>query len=338
MRLLRATTAVTAVALLALAACAPADDAGTGEPTTGGDAGPVAIEHAFGSTEISEAPERVATWGWGSTEAALAVGVVPVAMAEQTYGAGDDGVLPWVSEELERVGAETPTLLSEGEAPPYEELVEAQPDLILAVYSGITQEQYDLLSEIAPTVAYPDEPWTTPWRDVITTVGEALGRSAEAQDVLDGIDAELAAAAEEHPELDGKTMAAVWDVGGTFYVYKPADARVGFMLDLGLENAPAVDALANGDSSFYYTLSYEQLDQLESDILVSYHDTQQEADAFLQASHIKAIPAVQDGAVAAVVGTEFIAAVSPPTALSLTWGLDELVTSLSSAARATEAA
>ena len=37
--------------------------------------------------------------------------------------------------------------------------------MILAPYSGITEEQYELLSEIAPTVAYPDEPWTTPWRE-----------------------------------------------------------------------------------------------------------------------------------------------------------------------------
>ena len=52
----------------------------------------------------------------------------------------------------------------DGEAPPYEELIEAAPDVILAPYSGITEEQYELLSEIAPTVAYPDGPWTTPWR------------------------------------------------------------------------------------------------------------------------------------------------------------------------------
>lgn len=329
--------ALVACAMVALAACAPTGGGDADGTEAQPDGAPVLIEHAFGTTEIPTTPERVATWGWGSTEAALAVGVVPVAIAEQAYGAGDDGVLPWVSEELERIGAQTPALLSDGEAPPYEELVAAEPDVILAVYSGITQEQYDLLSEIAPTVAYPDDPWTTPWRDVITTVGEALGRSGEARDVLDGIDAELAAAADAHPELDGKTMAAVWDVGGTFYVYKPADARVAFMFDLGLANAPAVDELANGDSSFYYTLSYEQLDRLESDIVVSYHDTEREAADFLEASHIQAIPAVQDGAVAQVVGTEFIAAVSPPTALSLTWGLDELVASLSAAAEAAEA-
>ncbi len=330
-----AVIAATAAATLALAGCSSAAPE-AGGPTAASDGDfPVTIEHAFGETEIPAAPERVATWGWGSAEAVLALGIVPVAMAQQTYGANEEGVHPWVAEELDELGAETPVILTDdGEAPPYEELVEVAPDVILAPFSGITEEQYELLSEIAPTVAYEGEPWTTPWRDVITTVGTALGKSDEATQVLEELDAELAARAEEHPELEGRTVAAVWDVAGTFYVYTPEDARVEFLSGLGLEDAPSVAELANGDSPFYYTLSYEQLDQLESDLILSYHDTQAEADAFLASAPIQAIPAVSRGQVAQVIGTELIAAVSPPTALSLTYGLDELVASLSAAAEA----
>jgi iron complex transport system substrate-binding protein len=43
---------------------------------------------------------------------------------------------------------------------------------------------------------------------------------------------------------------------------------------------------------------------------------------------------VQQGAVAQLVGTEFIASVSPPTALSLPWGLDEVVDQLAAAVAA----
>jgi iron complex transport system substrate-binding protein len=329
-----AVLAATAAAALALAGCSAAGSEGADSPATSDGTFPVTIEHAFGETEIPEAPERVATWGWGSTEAALAVGVVPVAIAQQSYGANDEGVLPWVADELDELGAETPVVLTDdGEAPPYEEIVEAAPDVILAPYSGITEEQYELLSEIAPTVAYPDEAWTTPWRETVTIVGTALGKADEAQAVLDDLDGELAARAEAHPELEGLTAAAVWDTAGTFYVYTPEDSRVEFLSGLGLEDAPAVAELANGDSPFFYTLSYEQLDQLDSDLIISYHDTQAEADAFLASAPIQAIPAVARGQVAQVVGTELIAAVSPPTALSLTYGLDELVTSLSAAAR-----
>jgi iron-siderophore transport system substrate-binding protein len=330
-----AVLAATAAATLALAGCSASGTEESRSSAASDGAFPVTIEHAFGETEIDAAPERVATWGWGSTEAALALGVVPVAMAQQTYGANEEGVLPWVAGELDELGAETPMILTDdGEAPPYEQLVEAAPDIILAPYSGITEEQYELLSAIAPTVAYDGEPWTTPWREVITTVGAALGLEDAAHSVLDGLDAELAARAEAHPELSGLTVAAVWDIGGTFYVYTPEDSRVEFLSGLGLEDAPSVAELANGDSPFFYTLSYEQLDRLDSDLLISYHDTQAEADAFLASAPIEAIPAVARGQVAQVVGTELIAAVSPPTALSLTYGLDDLVTSLSAAAQA----
>ena len=40
------------------------------------------------------------------------------------------------------------------------------------------------------------------------------------------------------------------------------------------------------------------------------------------------------GTIAPIVGTELVASVSPPTALSLTWGLDDFVTELSKAATA----
>jgi iron complex transport system substrate-binding protein len=334
-RTLAVIIAATAAALVLAGCSAPASEADDAAAAASDGTFPVTITHAFGETEIPAEPERVATWGWGSTEAALALGVVPVAMAQQSYGANDAGVLPWVAEELDELGEETPVILTDdGEAPPYEELVEAAPDVILAPYSGITEEQYELLSEIAPTVAYEREAWTTPWRDVVTTVGAALGKADEAEAVLDGLDAELAAQAEAHPELEGLTVAAVWDVAGTFYVYTPEDSRVEFLSALGLEDAPAVAELQNGDSPFFYTLSYEQLDRLESDLVISYHDTQAEAEAFLASAPIQAIPAVARGQVAQVIGTELIAAVSPPTALSLTYGLDELVAALSAAAYA----
>lgn len=326
--------AAVAATALALSGCAPAND-DTPSQADSADAGsfPVSIDHAFGATEIPEAPERVVTLGWGSTDAAIAVGVVPVGMEAQSYGGNAEGVLPWVEEGLADLDAETPAIIPStvGE-PAYEEIAEQAPDLILAVYSGITEEQYDVLSEIAPTVAYPDAPWATEWTEVVTTVGEALGKSTEAESVLEDIEKVTAEQAAAHPELKGKTVAAVADSGGKFYVYKAADARVDFLFDLGLVDAPAVEELANGDSSFYYELSYEELDKLDSDILVSYSDTQEAADAFLNSSYAKTIPAVASGAVASVVGVELIAAVSPPSALSLTWGIEDYVAILSEAA------
>lgn len=339
MRHHRAVVVAASLASLALGGCsASAPDAPSEAPLTaaaGGDAGqgafPVTIEHAFGETTIDAEPQRVVTWGWASADAALALGVVPVAIPFQGYGGDENGVLPWIADELETLGAETPTVLPDSAEAPIDAIAAAEPDLILAQYSGLTAEEYELLSSIAPTVAYPDQPWATPWRDVVTITGEALGRADRAAEVLDGIDAAVAQAAQEHPELAGVTVAQVWDTGDTFYVYTPADPRVEFTEDLGLVTAPSVTALDTGESTFYYTLSHERLDELTSDVLVAYADTRASLDAFLASSAAGTMPQVQRGTVAGIVGQAFIASVSPPTALSLTWGLDDYVQVLAQA-------
>jgi len=318
-----------------LAACG--DDTGTAQradaPATPGSetAFPVTIEHAFGETVIADEPARVVTWGWGSADAAVALGVVPVAIPFEDYGGDDDGVLPWIRERLEDDGTDIPTVLPDAEDPPFEAIAAAQPDVILAVYSGITAPQFELLADIAPTVAYPGEAWSTPWRDTVELVGRALGRTTQAADLLADIDEQVAEQADAHPELAGKSVAMVWDTGDNFYVYKPADARVAFTVDLGLVSAPSVDALANGGSTFYFTLSRERLPELTSDILVSYADTPDASRAFLSSDVAQVMDQVRRGGVAEVVGTELVASVSPPTALSLTWGLDEYVRLLSRA-------
>lgn len=324
--------------LLTLTACGTgASGTGAGESEAGsGSYQPVTINHAFGKTTITERPERVAAWGWASADASIALGTVPVAMQEFSYGADEQGLMPWTREALHREGAKVPTLLAETQEPPYEQIAEAAPDVILANYSGITQKQYDTLSKIAPTIAYPETPWATPWRDVVTTVGKVLGKPDEARQLLRDIDAEVAAAAEQHPEFQGKTVAAVAVDPSAFYVYKGADPRVQFLEDLGFTVAPSVSRLSTDESSFYYTLSLENLDKLTSDVLVSYAPSEQRASQIANSEPLQVMPQVQEGAVASIAGEGYVASVSPPTALSMTWGLNEYVSQLSQAAKAAQ--
>jgi len=315
----------------ALAGCGSGADAPDAAAPSGGADRPVTVEHAFGSTEVPAEPQRVVAWGWGSADAAIALGVVPVAMPTQTYGGDEDGVLPWIRERLEQDGEQVPDLLPDAQEPPLEAIAAADPDVILAPYSGITEQEYELLSRIAPTVAYPELPWATPWRDTIRLVGAALGRGEQAEDLLAGIDQQVTDAAAAHPELDGVSVALVWSTPDAFYVYRPQDPRVEFTLDLGPVSAGPVEALAEGDSTFFYTLSTERLDELDSDLLVSFADTEEASRAFLDSPEAQLMSQVRRGAVAEIVGTERIAAVSPPTALSLTWGLDDYVAALGEA-------
>lgn len=318
--------AVTTAAVLALAGCSAGAQP---EATAEAD---ITIEHALGTTVVPAGAERVVTWGWSSNDAAIALGVVPVAMPAQSYGGDDEGVLPWVREAIEANGAEMPTILTESEDPPYDEIAAAEPDVILATYSGLTADQYELLSEIAPTVAYPEVAWSTPWRDVVSIVGQALGRNDEAATVIADTEELLGDTAAAHPELAGVSFASVADFSGVFYVYEPVDPRVEFLTDLGLVVAPSVSELSPGDGSFFYQLSYEELDKLTSDILVAYFDDAAAAVAFPSQPYVEVLPQAKDEGIASVVGAQLVSAVSPPTPLSLAWGLDEYVALLSAAA------
>ena len=51
----------------------------------------------------------------------------------------------------------------------------------LAAYSGLTQEEYDTLSKIAPVVAYPRVAWQTYWREQVTINAEAMGMKDEGE-------------------------------------------------------------------------------------------------------------------------------------------------------------
>jgi iron complex transport system substrate-binding protein len=339
-RPLTATAALLAVASLALAGCSSSssdDDAAatpTGTATSGAtDEFPITIESALGTATIESAPERVVTWGWGSTEAAIAVGVYPVAVAEQRWTAGEGNLVPWVEEAYDKAGVEHPAVLTDeasGATVPYEEIIAASPDLILAPYSGLTQEQFDLLSDIAPVVAFQDGPWTTTWDDVIRISARALGRTAAGDAVLDDISSFLAEQKAAHPEFEGVTLAGIWDGDGSVSVYTPADPRVAILTELGLQIAPSVSDLDTSNGGFFFDLSYEKLDQLTADVVIVYGATAADVEASLAKPALQAIPAVAAGKVVKVVDPVTVSSVSPPTALTFQWegGLPTLITQI----------
>lgn len=294
---------------------------------------PVTIRHALGETVIEQAPQRIVTWGWGNHDALLALGVVPVAMPFSTYGGGDNGLHPWVEERLKELGAATPVQLSDGSDIPFEQIAAQKPDVIIAVFSGLNAEQYARLSQIAPTVAYPDQPWSTPWQDVTKIIGQIVGKPAEAEQLVADTLKFVADETAKYPEIAGTTFAGVNDFDGSIAVYDALDARMKFLTDIGLVLAPSVTELSPKDGSFFYPLSYELFDQLKSDILITYYETQAASDEFFLKPYAQSQAQYQKGAFASLVGVEYVAAVSPPSALSLRWGFPHYAEIIAAAAR-----
>lgn len=335
---LSALAVLTVAGGLVLSGCAGATEP---EPSSSGgavgssDAFPVTFDHIYGETVIEEAPERIATWGWGATDAVLALGIVPVAIPSSVYGGGDNLITPWVEDALDELGGEEPVLLDNSTFElSVEELLATDPDVLIASYSGLTQEEYDAVTAAGIPVVAPEEAlWATPWRDVITDTGRALGLEPEAEDILTDLDQQITDAAAEHPEFEGTTIAYADDDVDTFYLYLPADPRVEILEDLGFVSAPAVTELDTGESTFYTTVSAENLDQIDADVLFTQAESQDDLDAFLSSDRGQLIPAVATGAVAPIVGEENVAAVSP-TALTLPWILPEMLDQLAAATAA----
>lgn len=335
-----------AAALLAvsLAACAtPADSAdngGAGSNPASDDAFPVTIEHVYGETTITEKPERVATVAWANHEVPLALGIVPVGMTKVSWGDDDDnGVLPWVEEELTALGVDAsllgdedaakagdvPVLFDETDGIDFEAVADTNPDVILASYSGLTQEEYDTLSKIAPVVAYPDVAWGTSVDDMIEMNSTALGLADEGEALISSVHEQTDAALEAHPALkDATLLFAYLDTSDLSQVgfYTAADTRPGFLLDAGLPEPQILTE--NADSTeFYLSVSAEEADVFaDVDVFITYGDDSiiptLQADPLLSK-----IPAIAEGRIAILPDATPIAASANPSPLSIEWGIDE---------------
>jgi iron complex transport system substrate-binding protein len=331
-------SAIVASAALALTGCSAGSGSAAESSTASGDAGafPVTITSALGSVTIDKAPERVAVWGWGAQDVALALGVVPVAMPKMTYGGDKDGVLPWDAEAITKLGGTTPELLdgADSDQVPFEQFVKAKPDVILAPLSGLSQKDYDTLSKIAPVVAYPKQIWGTSWQDQTDIVGKALGKQAKATALKKSTQEKVASLGAKYPVLKGKTfLYAAANQPGQLNVYKATDTRVLLLNDLGLKNSPSQKALdPKTDDSFFFQLSYENLSKVDADLLVMYFDKQSSVDAFTSDPLVAAMPTVAEGRFAPIVGESFVMASSAPSVLSIPWMLDRYVPKLAAAA------
>jgi len=321
--------AVLSVALLA-AACGsgtsqePADDAGGaggaggGSTASSGGAFPVTVDTAFGPVEVEEEPQRVVALGWSDAETALALGVEPVG-ASDWLGFGGDGVGPWA----EGLYTQSPEIISTLE-PELEAIAALEPDLILDTRSDGTQERYDSLSQIAPTVGIPEgaESYTTTWQDQLDLVGEALGRSEEADGLEADVEQSLADAAAADPQFEGTTVAVGARTAEEWGAYTSGDSRVQLMEALGFTQSSRVEELATDD--FYVPVSDEQLELLDADLTVVF-------PIFVEAATItddplfQALPSVQDGRSVVLEDQTLLNAFSSGSALGIQYAVENAV-------------
>jgi iron complex transport system substrate-binding protein len=296
---------------------------------------PIVINHALGETVIEKKPERVVTISWANHDVVLALDVVPVGFSAANYGVQDDsGMLPWTAEKLKELGEETPNIFQDTDGLDFEAIADANPDVILAAYSGMTQEEYDTLSQIAPVVAYETSPWVTSWRDQIKYNSMGMGMEEEGKQLIADTEKLIQDKANEHPEIKGKkaafAMISATDLS-KFYIYTPADPRGEFLTELGMEYPESITSQITDPNSFYIELSAENADTLNDvEVLISYGD--ENTLKSLQADPILGkIPAVQRGSVVIIGDNTPLAAAGNPNPLAIDYSIDEYLNLLSEA-------
>ncbi|MHA6523882.1 iron-siderophore ABC transporter substrate-binding protein [Tessaracoccus sp. G1721] len=333
-------------AALALSACSTgpaattvpdaALSAATSSSATATDAFPVTVTHALGEAVIEAEPTRIATIGWTDHETLVSLGVVPVGAVEITWGGNEAGSTDWFDSAVAELGGEQPTRYDDSAGAPIEQIVALEPDLILATNSGLTQEEYDTLSKVAPVVAYPEAPWSTSWQDSLELVGQAVGRSDKAAEVEAETTALLEKAGAEYPEIAGTSAAWLWFAAADyskFGLYTATDARPRFLDAVGFETPAIVTELSDGaPGQFSVDVSAERASEFDADVIVFYVDDSVTLDGLQAAPLIQDLPALKSGAYVASGDPALALPLSSPTPLSIPVAVEKFLPLLAEAA------
>ncbi|MFI7014806.1 iron-siderophore ABC transporter substrate-binding protein [Streptomyces sp. NPDC050164] len=312
-----------------------ADKGSDNTSTAAAGAFPVTVEHAFGTTKVTEAPKRVVTVGYTDDQTVLAFGIKPVGMTDQYPNpAGQSPDIntqwPWVKDKWGDTKPEV--IMKNGDTGPnYEKIAALRPDLIVAVYSEIDQAGYDKLSKIAPTVARTKaekEPFSAPWQDNALHIAKALGKAEEGEKMVQDIQGKLDAAKKAHPELAKQTAVVLSWYENSVAPFTSTDVRGRLVTGIGFKYQTEIDKVADG--SFYTKLSPERVDLVDVDRIFVINDKADTA-ALKKFKLFANLDAVKKGNVSYLLDSEgpaVGAAISQGTLLSMPYAVDELVKSV----------
>lgn len=238
----------------------------TNDASGGTAAFPVTLDTVMGEVTIESEPQRIVTLGSHEHEFLYALGVAPVAVPVSWQGY-DNGTGPWADADRIAAGAEPEVFEPGATAYDAEAIAAFEPDLIVATYPNheMTQEEYQLLSGLAPVLTRPatdsDGNPTVEWgvslSDELALLGAATGTSDKAAEISADIDAQFAAVREAHPEWQGKTSQVGGYYEGQAFVYAASDTRNQFLANLGLDVSSV-----EGTDAAWLQISAEKLDVL----------------------------------------------------------------------------
>jgi iron complex transport system substrate-binding protein len=248
-------TGLALAAAFTLTACGGADDTASAAPaaSTADAAFPRTVEHAMGTTELAERPERVVVLDTGELDSVLSLDVTPVGAVTTDVS---DGFLSYLAD-----GAADVKVVGTIAEPDLEGIAALAPDLILS--NKVRHEAlYEQLSQIAPTVFA--ERVGAVWKDNFRLAAEALGLEEEAEGRLEEYETRAAALGESLGDPAGTTVSAVRFVDGVIRVYTPESFLGTVLADAGLDQL----TLPTDRTPTFAELGAEQLTSADADIVL----------------------------------------------------------------------
>ncbi len=295
---------------------------------------PKIVNHVWGSTELESQPQRIVTLGWSNQDVLLALGFAPVGTARANWGAVNEfGLLPWTYSAYVDLGVKNPNVFDDVDGTDFEAVAQSNPDAIIATYSGMPEDEYKLLSQIAPTIPYLNTAWSSNWKENVRDISDIMGMREEGEKIISESEEAIFKAKSLYPNLDGKKGILLW-INPTdlsiYYTYGPTDPRGSYLLDLGFAYPDAIMSYFTDDSSFSATLSSDNIEELyDLDFIIIYGDDKS-VEALEADPLFSQVPAVKNHHVVALEdGTELTAAINP-TVLSIEATVEDFLATIDS--------
>lgn len=228
------------------------------------------VEHEMGATEVCGQPQRVAVLSPHMLDNVLSLGVQPFAYAQagllsaQTFNQ-PEAQIPYLGTYV----TTQPINLGSRRSPSLERLAQSPPDVILGEDWHL-KDQYDFLSQIAPTLLFSDIGPNDHqhWRHNINGIAQALDREEQAADLLTDYSEQIAVAREKLAPVVAaypRVLAiAPDDLAGTILFMENSTAS-NLLREIGFEmvTSEASSLLPESD----LPISVEVFPQIETDLI-----------------------------------------------------------------------
>ncbi|WP_324282349.1 iron-siderophore ABC transporter substrate-binding protein [Cyanobacterium aponinum UTEX 3221] len=227
------------------------------------------VKHQMGETKVCGTPEKVVALSPHILDSILALGVQPIAYAEtinlniQVYD-NPAQQIPYIGKWI----TTQPVALGDRKSPSLERLTMLKPDLIIGE-DWLHKDEYSLLSQIAPTLLFTDQPRTPTteeqsWQYDIDGIAKALGKETEVDKLVKDFEKKieitrqiLQPVVEKYPRV----FLMSTNVATNFYA-QPDSTTAKLLEKIGFQIVKLSSIVERGN------ISQEVLPQIEADIII----------------------------------------------------------------------